>query len=111
MTFFTHLVRVMLLCVIPHTAQATLNIYTEEWAPISFSVDGQPDGLAVQVVQEIQKRIDNQDPIKIVPWTRGWKIITEQPNTVLFTMTRTAERERMFSLIGPVAVGTTNFMP
>ncbi|MGH1382740.1 MAG: amino acid ABC transporter substrate-binding protein, partial [Shewanella xiamenensis] len=42
----------MLLCVIPHTAQATLNIYTEEWAPISFSVDGQPDGLAVQVVQE-----------------------------------------------------------
>lgn len=109
MTFFTHLVRVMLLCVIPHTAQATLNIYTEEWAPISFSVDGQPDGLAVQVVQEIQKRIDNQDPIKIVPWARGWKIITEQPNTVLFTMTRTAERERMFSLIGPVAVGTTNF--
>ncbi|MCT8865150.1 substrate-binding periplasmic protein [Shewanella xiamenensis] len=109
MTFITHLVRVMLLCVIPHTAQATLNIYTEEWAPISFSVDGQPDGLAVQVVQEIQKRIDNLDPIKIVPWARGWKIITEQPNTVLFTMTRTAERERMFSLIGPVAVGTTNF--
>ncbi|MDI5839678.1 substrate-binding periplasmic protein [Shewanella xiamenensis] len=109
MTFFTHLVRVMLLCVIPHTAQATLNIYTEEWAPISFSVDGQPDGLAVQVVQEIQKRIDNQDPIKIVPWARGWKIMTEQPNTVLFAMTRTPAREQLFSMIGPIATGTINF--
>ena len=54
-----------------------LNIYTEEWSPISFSVDGKPDGLAVQVVQEIQKRINNPDPIKVVPWARGWKMLTE----------------------------------
>lgn len=86
-----------------------LNIYTEEWSPISFSVNGKPDGLAVQVVQEIQKRIKNPDPIKVVPWARGWKMLTEQPNTVLFTMTRTAEREQMFTMIGPVAIGTTNF--
>lgn len=86
-----------------------LNIYTEEWSPISFSIDGKPAGLAVQVVEEIQKRIKSPDPIKVVPWARGWKMLTEQPNTVLFTMTRTAEREQMFTMIGPVAVGTTNF--
>lgn len=90
-------------------AAQSLNIYTEEWSPISFSVDGKPDGLAVQIVEEIQKRINNQDPIKVVPWARGWKMLTEQPNTVLFAMTRTAEREQMFTLIGPVAVGTINF--
>lgn len=103
------LVLIIFLCSIPRFALATLNIYTEEWAPISFSVDGKPDGLAVQVVQEIQKRLNNHEPIRVVPWARGWKIMTEQPNTVLFTMTRTPERERMFSMIGPVAVGTTNF--
>lgn len=109
MKFIAHLILIGFLSSIPPAALATLNIYTEEWAPISFSVNGQPDGLAVQVVLEIQKRIDNRDPIRVVPWARGWKLITEQPNTVLFTMTRTPERERMFSLIGPVAVGTTNF--
>ncbi|MFB2725940.1 substrate-binding periplasmic protein [Shewanella mangrovisoli] len=109
MKFFTGLLLLLTVGAFPLRVAATLNIYTEEWAPISFSVDGKPDGLAVQVVQEIQKRVNNQDPIKVVPWARGWKIMTEQANTVLFTMTRTPEREQLFSMIGPVAVGTTNF--
>ncbi|QYK10091.1 substrate-binding periplasmic protein [Shewanella mangrovisoli] len=109
MKFFTGLLLLLTVGAFPLRVAATLNIYTEEWAPISFSVDGKPDGLAVQVVQEIQKRVNNQDHIKVVPWARGWKIMTEQANTVLFTMTRTPEREQLFSMIGPVAVGTTNF--
>lgn len=102
------LLAIFLFCALSLSAQP-LNIYTEEWSPISFSIDGKPTGLAVQVVEEIQQRIKNSDPIRVVPWARGWKMLTEQPNTVLFTMTRTAEREQMFTMIGPVAVGTTNF--
>lgn len=109
MKFVTHLLLAVCLCILPYRALAALSIYTEEWAPISFSVDGKPDGLAVQVVQEIQKRVKNQDPIKVVPWARGWKIMTEQPNTVLFAMTRTPAREQLFSMIGPIATGTINF--
>lgn len=109
MKFVTHLLLAVCLCILPYRALAALSIYTEEWAPISFSVDGKPDGLAVQVVQEIQKRVNNQDPIKVVPWARGWKIMTEQPNTVLFAMTRTPAREQLFSMIGPIATGTINF--
>ncbi|WP_372930144.1 substrate-binding periplasmic protein, partial [Shewanella putrefaciens] len=109
MKFATRILLPILVLIVPTIMANPLNIYTEEWSPISFSVDGKPDGLAVQVVQEIQKRIKNQDPIKVVPWARGWKMLTEQPNTVLFTMTRTTEREQMFTMIGPVAIGTTNF--
>ncbi|MFB2651493.1 substrate-binding periplasmic protein [Shewanella seohaensis] len=109
MKFVTHILLAVCLCILPYRALAALSIYTEEWAPISFSVDGKPDGLAVQVVQEIQKRVNNQDPIKVVPWARGWKIMTEQPNTVLFAMTRTPAREQLFSMIGPIATGTINF--
>lgn len=109
MKFATRILLPILVLIVPTIMAYPLNIYTEEWSPISFSVDGKPDGLAVQVVQEIQKRIKNQDPIKVVPWARGWKMLTEQPNTVLFTMTRTTEREQMFTMIGPVAIGTTNF--
>lgn len=109
MKFATRILLPILVLIVPTIMANPLNIYTEEWSPISFSVDGKPDGLAVQVVQEIQKRIKNQDPIKVVPWARGWKMLTEQPNTVLFTMTRTTEREQMFTMIGPVAIGATNF--
>jgi len=87
----------------------SLQIFTEEWKPISFSNNGKPDGLAVNVVQEILKRLKSKDSITIVPWARGWKMITKKPNVVLFAMTRTDEREKMFTMIGPLAVGTTNF--
>lgn len=96
------------LCHLPSVAQESLTIYTEEWAPISFTHNGKASGLAVEVVQAIQQRINNQSQIRVITWARGWKMITEQPNTMLFTMTRTSERERLFSLVGPVAVGTTN---
>lgn len=86
-----------------------LQVLTEEWDPISFSVDGRPSGLAVEVVVEIMRRLDQHFPVRIVPWARGWKMVTERPNVVLFTTTRTDEREKLFAMVGPVAVGTTNF--
>jgi len=86
-----------------------LTIYTEEWKPVSFSENGEIKGLGVEVVQEILKRLGSRDNIKVVPWARGWRNLLENPNVVLFTMTRTYEREKLFAMIGPVAVGTTNF--
>jgi len=86
-----------------------LMIYTEEWKPISFSENGKAGGLGVEVVQEILRRLGTRDNIKVIPWARGWKYLMENPNVVLFTMTRTEKREKLFTMIGPVAVGTTNF--
>jgi len=86
-----------------------LEIYTEEWKPVSFSENDIVKGLGVEVVQEILRRTGMKDNIHIVPWARGWKILMENQNVVLFTMTRTEEREKLFTMIGPVAVGTTNF--
>lgn len=90
--------------------QATkLLILTEEWKPISFYENDEVKGLGVEVVHEILKRLKVNNNIKIVPWARGWKLLRAKPNVVLFTMTRTEDREKMFTMIGPIAIGTTNF--
>lgn len=86
-----------------------LTIYTEEWKPVSYSENGEAKGLGVEVVQEIMRRLGLSNQIRVVPWARGWKNLVEKPNVVLFTVTRTEEREKLFAMIGPVAVGTTNF--
>jgi polar amino acid transport system substrate-binding protein len=86
-----------------------LQILTEEWEPISYTENGRATGLAVEVVQEILTRLQMPDKIHIVPWARGWRTLLDNPNVVLFTMTRTADREKLFTMIGPVAIGTTNF--
>lgn len=86
-----------------------IQVITEEWPPISFSKGGRIDGLGVEVVREILSRVGIPDNIRVFPWARAWVMVRTEPNIILFTVTRTDEREKLFTMIGPVAVGTTNF--
>lgn len=83
-------------------AAPSLTIYTEVNAPLQFQGEqGQLTGLAVEVVQEIQKRTGGTEPIQLVPWARGYLELEALPNIVLFATARTAERNPMFKWVGP----------
>jgi len=80
-----------------------LRLYTEEYPPVTFAREGRPAGLAVEVVEEIMKRLGTNAPIEVVPWARGYRAATTEPNVGLFATTRTAEREPLFHWVGPIA--------
>jgi len=86
----------------PVFAQA-LNLLTEELPPLNFTDNKTVTGLSVDVVREIQRRAGNADPIVVVPWARGYKDALELPDTALFSTARTADRERLFQWVGPLA--------
>ena len=86
-----------------------LQLLTEEYPPMTFSDHGKPAGLAVEVVQEIQRRIGDHGVISVVPWARAYKLALTGPNAAVFTTMRTAEREHQFKWVGPFAVVTTSF--
>lgn len=80
-----------------------LQILTEEDPPYSLTgKDGRPTGYGVEVVSEIQKRVNNHDVIKIYPWARAYNLIKKQPGVVVFTMSITKEREPLFQWVGPI---------
>ena len=80
-----------------------LLILTEEDPPYSFTGDdGEPAGFAVEVTSEIMKRIGSTDKINVVPWARAYKLIQEKKDVVVFSMSRTAEREDLFQWVGPI---------
>ena len=82
----------------------SLTIYCEDDSPMQFKgPDGKLTGMTVGIVEEIQKRVGNTDPIQMVPWARGLEALTNNPNTVLFSMGRTAERNDLFQWVGPIA--------
>lgn len=83
--------------------EETLRLYTEEYPPITFSREGRAAGLAVEVAEEIMKRLGTAVPIEVVPWARGYRAATTEPNVGLFATTRTAEREPLFHWVGPIA--------
>ncbi|MCD4504314.1 substrate-binding periplasmic protein [Chromobacterium piscinae] len=84
-----------------------ITIYTEEWPPITFQHNGIADGMAVEVVREIQARIHDNSPIDVVPWARGYKELLTSPGVMLFTVGRSEAREKQMTLLGPIAVSQT----
>ncbi|SMF15844.1 amino acid ABC transporter substrate-binding protein, PAAT family (TC 3.A.1.3.-) [Pseudogulbenkiania subflava DSM 22618] len=89
-------------------AAPKLSLYTEEWPPMTFtSGKGTPDGMAVEVVNELLHRTGQSNSIAVVPWMRGYKLLLTRPNVMLFTVGRNAERERNMTLLGPIAMSST----
>lgn len=87
-----------------------LRIYTEISPPSQYlGTDGQLTGFTVELVQEIQKRTRNQDPIEVVPWARSYGELQFKPNVVLFAIARSKERDPLFQWVGPIREATYQF--
>lgn len=84
-----------------------LTIYTEDWPPISFRSGDKLDGMAVEMVVALQKRVGSKADIQLVPWNRGYKALLEDPNVMLFTVGRSEEREKLMTLVGPLGISST----
>lgn len=64
-----------------------LEYLTEEYPPYNFSdPQGQPTGLAVDLLQMIWQHSGVMpQPVRILPWARGYYLLTQKPNVVLFS--------------------------
>ncbi|WP_189471794.1 substrate-binding periplasmic protein [Litchfieldella qijiaojingensis] len=90
------------------TASADLNgltYITEEYPPYNFKRNGEVQGISVDVLTAIFEATDSDlshDDIRILPWARGYDTALKEPNTVLFSTTRTTSRETLFKWVGPI---------
>ncbi|MFM5380195.1 substrate-binding periplasmic protein [Aeromonas dhakensis] len=89
------------------TAQAEfgkLEYLTEEYPPYNFTdATGQPAGLAVELLQRIWQNTQTPpQPIRILPWARGYYLLTQKPNVVLFSTARTDTRDPLFKWACPI---------
>ena len=89
---------------------ATLNLMTEDYPPYNFpDKNGKPTGISVDIVREIIKKTKDIDNITILPWARAYHKIQTEKNQVLFSTTRTPQREKLFKWVGPIATNTWVF--
>jgi len=95
----------LLLFVLPvRAALDKFEYFTEEYPPYNFSdPQGQPTGLAVELLQMVwQNSGIEPQPIRIMPWARGYYLLTQKPNVVLFSTARTQAREELFKWVCPI---------
>ena len=62
---------------------------------------GRPEGLAVDIVHAIQKRLGNRDAVQILPEVRALDIASRSSNVVLLGFSRIPEREDFYYWILP----------
>lgn len=81
-------------------------IMTEDYPPFNYIEGGDLRGVSVEIFDLTLKNLNSTKTSKdfeVLPWSRGYSIIQSQDNTILFSMTKTAERENMFKWVGPIA--------
>ena len=92
---------ILLFC---NTAGATqLQVLTENLPPLNYQENGVAQGYTTELVQAVLKQADVKADIQFMPWVRAYQQAQSQPNTLIFSVTRTPERETQFEWIGPVS--------
>lgn len=89
----------------PAKAEADLSrvrVVTSFYAPYSYSEEGNTQGLAVNQVRRLLAELNYYPTIKIYPWARAYTIALNAPNTALFSIARTPEREDLFHWVGEI---------
>ncbi len=90
-------------CYAYESEQVKLQIITEDFAPFNFrSKEGKITGQSTEIVQEILSRLNLKIDIQLMPWNDGYELALSEPDVVLYSTFRTAEREELFQWIGPI---------
>ena len=76
-----------------------------EDANANMNVNGKLQGISVDIIDAMFKQMGSKrtkDSIKLKPWATGYKITLKKKNCMLFSTTRTAQRENLFKWVGPI---------
>lgn len=87
---------------IPVFANDSLTVLTEEWLPYNYMEDEQIIGISTDLVVKALKMANFNYKISLKPWKRVYNETLKNKNTLLFTTSRTKQRENLFKWVGPL---------
>ncbi|MFD2166344.1 transporter substrate-binding domain-containing protein [Thalassotalea euphylliae] len=82
----------------------TLNVVTEDWPPYNYlDGEGKVVGTATARVKRILQLANVNYSINLLPWARAYNAAISQPNTLIYSIYRTKERETLFHWFCPLS--------
>lgn len=79
-----------------------INVVTEDEFPIQYLKNGKLAGPASNAVKAILRESGYEYEIRVLPWSRAYKEALTFPNTLIFSMVRTEQREALFHWVGEI---------
>lgn len=81
----------------------SLKLLTEDYPPFNMNdAGGRVTGLSTEIVRQLLQRAGISHDIELLPWVRAFNRAVLEPNTCVYSTTRTEQREHQFKWIGPV---------
>lgn len=99
----------MMLALLPLSAAVALEeltFITEEYPPYNYRQEGRLEGISIELLERIFAETGtamSREDVLLYPWARGYDTALNEPGTVLFSTTRTEQREELFQWVGPIA--------
>lgn len=84
------------------TTAETINMQVIIYPPLAYERDDELMGVAPDVVRAIQEMVGDDNPIKVTPWLRAYRLAQTEARQALFAIVRIPEREELFKWVGPV---------
>lgn len=92
-----------LLCLFTLTAVAAdLHLLTDNHRPLHFQQGGELVGFGVDVVHALAEQTGDHVQMDRIPLLRGLLLASTAPNTAVFSVFRTPEREAHYQWVGPL---------
>jgi polar amino acid transport system substrate-binding protein len=82
-----------------------LKVLTEDFVPFNYIENDEITGFTTEIVETLLEKTEVQPErgkILLWPWKRAYKTALEEEDVLLFTTTRTPEREDLFKWVGPI---------
>src|SRR5574343_704797 len=99
-----HWMLILLLLGLARPVIATdMTAYTEELPPLNYQDGGQVSGFATELLQAVMQQAGYSVDIQLMPWARAYRLVMEGPDRVIYSITRTPQREPLFHWVGPIS--------
>ncbi|GAA0352468.1 transporter substrate-binding domain-containing protein [Bowmanella denitrificans] len=86
-----------------HADTPTWQLVTEHFPPFSYEQQGQMKGFSSDLVKLLMEDNNLTYQFSLYPWARAYQLALDTPNTLLYSVGRTEEREASFYWVGPLA--------
>lgn len=77
--------------------------FTENLPPLNYLDGNGPQGFSVELLRMMVTAAGIGLELHVLPWQRAVQAAESSPNSVLFSLTRTPERDAQFQWVGPIA--------
>ena len=90
-----------------------IKIFTENYPPYNMETNGKLTGISVDILDAILKNMHSTikiKDIKLKPWATAYRIVSKKKNTMLFSTSRTKQREKLFKWVGPISASDVSLI-